>query len=133
MMDHRYKTLLLTILASMVFLQCATDKNNAYDIPVTATQKAREELLAQCKKGRELFKVNCSECHGIFTAGKDKVPNFTSTQIDNYSAKFLRHDPRNHAVAKKMSPDQMNDVILFLRYRKTDKSKKKVSGNPSGK
>jgi len=122
-MDNIYKPLLLTILATMFFLQCATDKGS-YDMPVTATKKQKEELLEQCKKGKELFKVNCSECHGIFNTAKDKMPDFTSQQIDNYSAKFLRHDPRNHAVAKQMSPEQMNDVILFLRYRKIKKKSK---------
>ena len=112
---------LLAVSAALFFSQCATDKMSAYDMPVTATKKQKEELLEQCKKGKELFKVNCSECHGIFNTAKDKVPDFTSQQIDNYTARFLRHDPKNHAVAKQMSPDQMNDIILFLRYRKIKK------------
>ncbi len=113
------------ILTAALFLQCASEKQIEYNIPVTATEKQRNDLLEQCKKGRELYKANCGECHGIFTRGKDSIPNFSSTQIDNYSARFLRHDPKNHAVIKKMSPEQMNEVLMFLRYRKLDKKKPK--------
>ena len=109
------------MLSAVLFLQCATRNKITYNIPAGLSEAKRKELLEQCKKGKELYKANCSECHGIFTGGKDKVPNFTSTQIDNYSAKFLRHDPKSHAVTRKMSPEQLNEVLMFLRYRKINK------------
>ena len=59
--------------------------------------------------------------HGIFTKGKDGVPNFTKTQIDSYhAAALIGIDPKNHAVAKKMSSDQIDQIITFLRLRKID-------------
>ena len=114
----RYQTLIMVILPGILFMQCIGGKRSAYLIPDNVAEPKRSELISQCKKGKELYKVNCSECHGIFTTGKDKVPNFTTTQIDNYSAKFLRHDPKNHAVTRQMSPEQLNEILMFLRYRK---------------
>ena len=104
-----------------VFMQCKSSNKITYNFPASLAKAQQDELLDKCKKGKELFKANCSGCHGIFTAGKDGIPNFTATQIDNYSARFLRHDPKNHAVTKEMSPDQMNDVLMFLRFRNVKK------------
>lgn len=120
-MNKRYPTLLL-LFAAAVFTQCVSSHKITYNIPPTLSKTQRDELLDKCNKGKELFKANCSGCHGIFTKGKDGIPNFTAAQIDNYSARFLRHDPKNHAVTKQMSPDQMNDVLMFLRFREVKKT-----------
>lgn len=66
-----------------------------------------------------LYKLHCSGCHGIFTKGKDGIPNFTKIQIDNYhTTALIGMDPKNHAVAKKMSSEQIDQVVTFLRLRK---------------
>lgn len=94
-----------------------------YDIPEHVTQKNREALIEKCDKGKVLYKIHCSECHGIFTKGKDSIPNFTSIQIDNYhSTALIGIDAKNHAVAKKMSAEQVDQVITFLRYHKVKKN-----------
>lgn len=78
-------------------------------------------LIERAEKGKVLFKIHCSGCHGIFTKGKDGVPNFTKIQIDNYHATALIGlDPNNHTVAKKMSSQQIDYIITFLRLRKVD-------------
>jgi len=78
----------------------------------------QREAIALFQKGKVLYKEHCSSCHGIFTRGKDNIPNFTKVQLDNYSARFLKGDPQAHAVARKMSVDQLNEVVVFLRFRK---------------
>ncbi len=93
-----------------------------YDIPADYPEAKKKLVIEVFEKGKELYKTNCSECHGIFTKGKDNVPNFTNAQFDNYSARFMRGDPMNHAIARKMSPEQLNQVVIFLRYKKRDKS-----------
>lgn len=117
-----YKHILITIVSGILFLQCACSHKITYNIPANYPEDKRKELVTRLDKGKELFKDNCADCHGVFTKGKEKVPNFTNTQIDNYSARFLRRDPRNHAVLRNMSPDQMNDILAFLRYKKTKKT-----------
>jgi cytochrome c len=113
---------ILSLLAACVLLQqCVTEKKTQYDIPSHVTKINRQLLLEKCEKGKVLYKLHCSGCHGIFTKGKDGVPNFTKIQIDNYhAAALIGLDPNNHAAAKKMSPEQIDQVVTFLRLRKID-------------
>jgi cytochrome c553 len=79
----------------------------------------RAIYMDRLEKGKILYQMNCSNCHGIFTKGKDSVPNFTKDQISNYrSAVLMANDKKNHAVAAKMSPQQLDYIILFLSLRK---------------
>lgn len=114
---HHIKRIALAIITAPLLFQCATGRI-AYNIPENYPETRRVQLKEMCVKGRELYKLHCSQCHGIFTKGKDQVPNFTNTQIDNYSVKFLRGDPKNHAVAIRMAPEQLNQVLTFLNYKK---------------
>ncbi len=118
------KFLIITSLTgvTLLFQQCVTQRKTEYDLPGHYTKRNRELLIEKCEKGKVLYKLHCGGCHGIFTKGKDGVPNFTKTQIDDYHATALIGiDAKNHAVAKKMSADQVDQVITFLRLRKVDK------------
>ena len=113
-----YGCLLLFAALVILFSECATHKNKiTYNIPATLSKENREKLITILDRGKELYKANCSECHGIFTQGKDSIPNFTNQQIDNYSSRFMRKDPKNHAVVIKMTGDQLNSVLTFLKYK----------------
>jgi len=120
-MKHSY--FLVLILITMFSWQCATGPKITYNIPPNYPKEKKDKLIADLDKGKELYKINCSQCHGIFTKGEDKIPNFTNKQIDNYAARFMRRDPKNHAAAIKMSTAQLNEVLEFLRYKKVDSSK----------
>ena len=124
----RYKHLSLVVVGSMLFLQCANKVKVAYTIPEDYPEARKKQLAEILEKGQKLYKVNCSDCHGIFTKGKDNVPNFTTTQLDNYSSRFLRRDPKNHAVFTNMSQDQLNQVLTFLRFKKTKKTDTSAKG-----
>jgi mono/diheme cytochrome c family protein len=108
--------------AATSFQQCATQqKAIEYEIPDHVTKENKRLFIEKCEKGKVLYKIHCGGCHGIFTKGKDDVPNFTKTQIDSYhAAALIGIDPKNHAVAKKMSSDQIDQIITFLRLRKID-------------
>ena len=104
-----------------VLSKCASQKKTEYDIPSHVPAENKALLIARAEKGKALYKIYCAGCHGIFTKGKDGVPNFTKIQIDNYhSTALIGLDQTNHAVAKKMSSDQIDYVITFLRLRKID-------------
>jgi len=100
---------------------CNTQKKVEYDIPSHYGKEARENAIDWFEKGKILYKIDCASCHGIYKKGKDSVPNFTKTQIDNYNAMYIKGDPRNHSVASKLSPDQLYYILTFLRLRKIDK------------
>jgi mono/diheme cytochrome c family protein len=110
------------ILAFSTFLfQCISQKKTQYDIPGHVPPENKALLIERAEKGKALYKIYCSGCHGIFTKGKDGIPNFTKKQIDNYHATALIGlDQKNHAVAQRMSSEQIDYVITFLRLRKID-------------
>jgi len=108
------------LLICVLFFRCSRHKVIC-NIPADYPEARRQQIIELFDKGKELYKINCSQCHGIFTKGKDKVPNFTNVQMDNYSASFLRRDPKNHAVVAQMSQQQMNEVLTFLRFKKINK------------
>lgn len=104
-----------------LFYRCTNEKKIRYDIPSHVTKVNKELLIEKAEKGKVLYKIHCSGCHGIFAKGKDSIPNFTRIQIDNYhAAALLGIDAKNHAVARKMSAEQVDQVMTFLRLRKID-------------
>ena len=118
----KFYTISALILLSILFYHCSNEKKVTYDIPSHVTKENRALLIEKCEKGKVLYKLHCSGCHGIFTKGKDGIPNFTAMQIDSYhTAALIGMDPKNHAVAKKMSNEQIDQVVTFLRLRKADK------------
>ena len=97
-------------------LQCKTQKKTEYYIPPDVAQENRVIFIERFQKGKVLFKINCSDCHGIYSKGRDSVPNFTKQQIDNYTALILAK-PKDHAVIKKISQEQLDYILTFLRLR----------------
>ncbi len=124
---RRQHFVLLATCSLLAFGQCNPGKKVTYNIPADYPPARRDQVIAIFEKGKLLYKENCSDCHGIFTKGKDKVPNFSNTQFDNYSARFMAGDPKNHAVVRKMSTEQLNQVLTFMRYKRplTDSASKK--------
>lgn len=106
----------------LLLCQCAREPKITYDIPDNYPDARRKQIIDIFEKGKVLYKANCSGCHGIFTKGKDSIPNFSAIQIDNYGARFMNGDPENHAVARKMSEEQLKQVLAFLRFRKMNGS-----------
>lgn len=117
----KLKTLsyLLAVSLVLVSTQCSR-KKISYNIPKTFTGERKTELLANLEKGRVLFKRYCSDCHGIYSKGKDNVPNFTNNEIKNYLSAYQSNDPKNHAVIKKLLPEEMSMIMTFLQLRKID-------------
>ena len=115
-------TILILIFSFVLFQQCATQKATAYDIPDHVTPANRQAFIEKCEKGKVLYKLHCAGCHGIYTKGIEGAPNFTDIQIDAYhAAALIGIDPKNHAVARKMSAEQVDQVITFLRLRSLKK------------
>ena len=114
----RYALILSILLSGVFFSQCGTRNKITYNIPDNYPKEKRKELVTSLNKGKVLYKDNCAECHGIFSDGKPNVANFTNTQLDNYSARFITRDRRNHMAAVKMSPEQLGQVISFLKYKR---------------
>ena len=117
----KYRLFFTAMIACMLFPQCAPHYRVTYNIPPELPDAQRKILVDVLDKGKELYKTYCSDCHGIFTQGKDKIPNFTNEQIDNYNSRFVMRDMKNHAVARQMSPEQLKQVLTFLKYKRPKK------------
>ena len=114
----KIKHFLLAAFLIVVGIRCSDSKKTTYDIPKYMPEERKAELLVNLEKGRILFKNNCSGCHGIFTKGKDSVPNFTNKEIVNYMSAYQTNDQKNHAVLKKLLPEELSMILTFLKMRK---------------
>jgi cytochrome c len=113
---------LILLLVALVMVNCHTQKKLEFEPPIGATPEVIKIYEDQFKKGKALYKIHCAECHGIYTNGKDSMPNFTDSQIHVYSVNVLGKSD-NHGIMKKMSVEQFNYVLNFLRLRNPSMSK----------
>ncbi|CAN5858589.1 hypothetical protein BH11BAC4_BH11BAC4_20690 [soil metagenome] len=116
----KLKYIILSFVLVITIVQCNTSKKIVYKIPSYYTGERKTELMTNLEKGKQLFKKYCSNCHGIFTKGKDSVPNFTNTEIKNYLTAYQTNDAKNHAAMKKLLPEEMSMILTFLQLRKID-------------
>jgi cytochrome c553 len=117
-MKKRY--VILGLICMVTIAQCTVEKKMSYTVPSYFQGERKTQFLENLEKGRLLYKQNCSNCHGIFTKGKEGVPNFTNSEIKNYMTAYQSNDERNHAVIKKLLPEEMSMILTFLQYRKID-------------
>jgi len=90
-----------------------------YVIGPDVTGENRQLMIERFEAGKVLYKDNCASCHGIYGHGRDTIPNFTDTQIQNYMARGeIRNDQRNHSVSRQLSPQQLDEIFTFLRLRR---------------
>lgn len=113
----KIKYLLFSLFLIVLVIQCSVQHKTTYDIPQYLPAERKTELLSNLEKGRILFKTNCSGCHGIFSKGKDSVPNFTEKEIVNYLTAYQTNDSKNHAVIKKLLPEELSMIMTFLKLR----------------
>jgi mono/diheme cytochrome c family protein len=111
-------TILSIFVIAVVIINCTAPKKIGYTIPDDYTGQSRANLIKYLDQGQKLFKINCSRCHGIFTKGKDSIPNFSKTEIEAYKSAVLMDDPKNHAIAQKIRPEDLNMILEFLAFRK---------------
>jgi mono/diheme cytochrome c family protein len=113
------KLSLLTVLFALCLLivKC-THKKAMFTVPGTITGDSKVAMEERLHEGQALFKIYCSSCHGIFSKGKDSIPNFSQTEIEAYKASIILDDQKNHAVAQKIRPQDLEKIFDFLLYRK---------------
>ncbi|HEX4875878.1 MAG TPA: c-type cytochrome [Chitinophagaceae bacterium] len=109
-------TLLTILIISITGLYCTTEKR-LYYIPENYTGKTRDNMDKMLMRGQKLFKAHCSGCHGIFTKGKDSIPNFSKTQIEAYEARLLYDDQANHGILQKITSEELDRILDFLKLR----------------
>jgi hypothetical protein len=114
------KTILFAFL-TILYLgasKCTPQKKPAYVVPPEYTGKTKDNLVKMLEHGQKLYRIHCSHCHGIFTKGKDSIPNFSKTQIEAYKSSALFDDSKNHTVVQKIRPEDLDMILQFLSFRK---------------
>lgn len=111
----RYAISLCT--AAFLLGMCSTQNKVEYTIGTDVSEANKKLFIERAEKGRILFKEHCSGCHGIYSKGKDGVPNFTKQQIDDYHARSVIAF-KSHTSVRDLSPQQLDYVLTFLRLRK---------------
>lgn len=96
---------------------CSTQNKVEYTIGTDVSEANKKLFIERAEKGRILFKEHCSGCHGIYSKGKDGIPNFTKQQIDDYHARSVIAF-KSHTSVRDLSPQQLDYVLTFLRLRK---------------
>ena len=112
------KLLAVLILYLLISPAGCKDKNIQPNFPVRLSPSQKAEISKKWDKGKLLFKANCAKCHGVFTKGKDSIPNFSKVKMDLYATRFLARDPKNHAVMAQLYQEDFNTILVFLTYLK---------------
>jgi len=68
--------------------------------------------------GFELYKKYCGGCHGITHKGIKSIPNFTDEQMEDYNLRWQMGQGSTHAELEDLSDHQLNNILVFLQYRK---------------
>jgi len=91
------------------------------DLPDGLTETQKKIVLDNRELGIKMYKQNCAKCHGVFGKGKDSIPNFSKEQMDGYQKDFMMGDPKNHAVAAKLTDVELDAILRFLESIKLPK------------
>ena len=114
----RARYIIPPFVAVLLLTNCVANYRSSYNYPEHFAGADKEKFYDVLEKGRKIYNMNCSKCHGAYSKKTDSLPHFSNQQVDNYTARFLYRDPKNHAFVARMDPEQLNDVFLFLRFRK---------------
>lgn len=108
----------ISILLSLLFILACAKTGSEYLLPSEMHPNTRNTFIAYLDKGKGLYKDFCSECHGINTAGKDSIPNFSNAQLDMYQAKLSMQSSTSHGMVESLSYEEIESILNYLRYRK---------------
>ena len=112
---------LYVVAAILVFLQiaqCSVRNKVEYNLAPGIPDQNKEHVLKLLNRGASLYKDNCSKCHGIFSKGKDTIPNFTHQQVESYKARFNLSHPASHEFTEEMLSEDLDAIFYFLNNRK---------------
>lgn len=110
-------TFYFLISAGVCIWSCAKT-GQQYLLPKEMHPNTRKSFVAYLDKGKALYKDFCSECHGIHSAGKDSIPNFSNAQLDMYQAKLSMQSSPSHGMVETLSYEEVESILNFLRFRK---------------
>src|SRR5882724_12259072 len=87
---------------------------------MASAQMLTNAPVASAKSGRALFLKNCAHCHGADAHGDDGPDLHNLDWTDKQIATRIRNGKKGQmtAFAEKFSPQQIRDVVAYLRALK---------------
>ncbi|MCC6815947.1 MAG: cytochrome c [Saprospiraceae bacterium] len=104
------------ILVLFFCLACLSSKFE-YLYPPNLNPNDISEFDDFIKRGRKLYVVNCSSCHGKIYKSMDGQDRFSEEQIRNYAVN-LKIRNVTHKFTQEMSMDDIDAICVYLKYRK---------------
>ena len=116
------RKILIGFLVLGCILACNTQQKIVMqELPDGLTEEQKKIVLDNRELGMKMYKQNCAKCHGIFGNGKDSIPNFSKEQMDGYQKDFMLGDPKNHAVAARLTDVELDAILRFIENIKLPK------------
>ncbi len=106
------------IIALLAALGCKVAKPIPYNLPEDITEKDKPNFVSQFNSGQILYKLHCADCHNIRTAGKDSIPTFSLPQLLDYEIRFQYPIHQDRMTEAQISASELDEIVIFLRYRK---------------
>lgn len=110
------------ILCAFLWICISCHKNKvSYPLPENISRQNKKLMTEYFNRGRDLYKINCAKCHGIYSKGNDQSPDFTQFQLDTYKSKANMQGTETHLFAEKISYNDLEAILHFLTYKKVKK------------
>lgn len=117
---RKINSIVSLLFLAVVLYQCSPGKNIEYNIYEGLQPEDKAYILTMVESGQGLYKEYCSQCHGIFSKGKDHIPNFSKEAMDDYKTSFVMKDEKNHSVATNITSEELDQILMFLTFYKRD-------------
>ncbi|MBK9271561.1 MAG: cytochrome c [Saprospiraceae bacterium] len=92
-----------------------------YPLPENASANSKKVMQEYFNQGKDLYKINCSSCHGIYSRARDNSPDFTNQQLDTYLSKLKMESSDQHSMTEHISYNDMEAILHFLTYKRVRK------------
>ena len=83
-------------------------------MPPNLSDSDKKEFISRFNHGIKIYKINCDKCHN--SSNKEQGRDFTQEQIRSYEI-LLKMRTTAHEFTQKMNSDDIDDVIIYLKYR----------------
>lgn len=101
----------------MAFAACNSQVQ--YLFPSEMKPSVKRSFLEQCKKGKMLYDLNCSNCHTKEVNGRKVLPVFSPLQLANYELRTSNKKHMKEMSETKVSAEDLGLIMVFFTYKKS--------------
>ena len=90
-----------------------------FDYPEdSVTAESKKAFTKTFSQGKALYTITCGGCHNFKEKNKDVVPDFSMPQLMDYEMRIQYIPHREKLDDRHITDEEMNKVIMFLRFKK---------------